>query len=163
MYARRAPAYLRLGRDEKPKDLTLPPYAPWRQVLAGEGSAMVLVIVGPLAGGIIAPLRSWAVEARPSVWVVSELPIDAAAVPEAFLADVRRAPALVVVEEHVAHGGAGQMLASALLARGASPARFIHRCAVGYPSGTYGSQQHHRRESGLDPDSIAALLRSPLS
>ena len=48
MTAAAAPSYLRLGRDEKPKELVLPAYAPWRRVLAGGGP--VLVIVGPLAG-----------------------------------------------------------------------------------------------------------------
>jgi transketolase len=42
------PAYLRLGRCEKPKDFVLPPYLPWRRLLQGEGATML--IVGPLAG-----------------------------------------------------------------------------------------------------------------
>jgi transketolase len=158
MYAAKAPAYLRLGRDEKPKELRLPPYAAWRRVL--EGAGPVLVIVGPLAGGIIAPLLSWPASERPSVWILSELPIAPASLPEGLLHDVARTGTLVVVEEHVAHGGAGQMLAYALLERGAAPARMVHRCALGYPSGRYGSQQYHRRDCGLDPESVAALLRS---
>ena len=135
----------------------MPPYAPWRRLLAGGGP--VLVIVGPLAGGIIAPLLSWPEATRPSVWVLAELPVDAATLPEDFLGDLRRSGHLFVVEEHVAHGGAGQMLAHALLKRGLAPPRFTHRTALGYPSGRYGSQRYHRQESGLDPESIAAALR----
>ena len=33
------PSYLRLGRCEKPGDLTLPPYAPWRRLCDGRGPA----------------------------------------------------------------------------------------------------------------------------
>src|ERR1700690_4263692 len=42
----RQPAFLRLGRDEKPKDLVLPGPAVWRCVLPGGGP--VMVIAGPL-------------------------------------------------------------------------------------------------------------------
>jgi len=152
------PAYLRLGRDEKPKELALPPYAPWRRLLAGGGP--VMVIVGPLAGPILGALSAWPEAERPSVWVLAELPVQADTLPADFLADLQRAGTLFVVEEHVAQGGAGQMLAHALLLRGAAPARFIHRFAAGYPSGLYGSQVFHRRESGLDPDGIAAALQA---
>ena len=61
---------------------------------------------------------------------------------------------LYVVEEHIAQGSAGQMLAHALLESGEAPARFTHRCAQGYLSGRYGSQGFHRRECGLDAESI---------
>src|SRR5256885_13082660 len=128
------PAYLRLGRDEKPKGFTLPPYAPWRRVLAGAGATRVptVVIVGPLAGGIIEALLPAPEALRPSVWVVTELPITDAMLPAAFLDDLRRSGHLFVVEEHVAQGGAGQMLAYALARRGLAPARFTHRSALGY-------------------------------
>lgn len=153
------PAYLRLGRDEKPKGFTLPAYAPWRRVLPGGGAT--LVIVGPLAGSIIEALLPEPEASRPSVWVVTELPIpdSGAALPGAFLDDLRRSGHLFVVEEHVAQGGAGQMLAYALARRGLAPARFTHRSALGYPSARYGSQKFHRKESGLDPASILAALQ----
>jgi transketolase len=150
------PAYLRLGRDEKPKDLSLPPYAAWRNVLPGGGP--VLLIVGPLAGSIIGALMPVPQADRASVWVLSELAVNEQSLPEAFLRDVRRADRLMVVEEHVAQGSVGQMLARALLLRGAAPARFQHHVARGYPSGNYGSQLYHRKECGLDPDSIVAAL-----
>lgn len=150
------PAYLRLGRDEKPAGMALPAYAPWRKLLDGEDA--VLLVVGPIAGGLLGALATRPGPVRPALWVLSELPVVPAALPEAFLADVRRTEHLVVVEEHVAQGGVGQMIARALLVRGAAPARFDHRCAVGYPSGTYGSQVFHRRECGLDPASVLATL-----
>jgi transketolase len=155
------PAYLRLGRDEKPAALELPPPAVWRNVLPGGGP--VMVIVGPLAGGIIDALMRQPEATRPSVWVVVELPVSANDLPDELLRDLRRAGHLVVVEEHVAQGSAGQMLASALLVRGEAPSRYEHRYATGYPSGYYGSQQHHRQECRLDPDAILADLLPELA
>ena len=148
------PAYLRLGLAEEPKDMALPPYAPWRKIVAGGGATVVGV--GPVISKLIAAVRSMDESKRPSVWVLSELPI--AALPDEFLADVRRGGHLVVVEEHVAQGGVGQSLAHALLLVGHAPARFSHRCARGYVSGLYGSQTFHRRECGLDADSIVGEL-----
>ncbi len=150
------PAYLRLGRDEKPADFTLPPYAPWRRLLQGGGPT--LVVVGPLAGSFLEPLAALPDEQRPNFWVATELPFRADTLPPMLLTDIKQSGHLFVIEEHVAQGGAGQGLAHLLLQMGQAPAKFTHHCAVGYLSGKYGSQVYHRRESGLDPDSILAAL-----
>jgi transketolase len=150
------PAYLRLGRDEKPKDFVVPPYAPWRKILSGQGATMVLV--GPLAGGILAAVRTLPDPQRPRLWVLSELPIAHGEIPADFIADLEQSGHLIVVEEHVAQGSAGAALARALLCSQTPPRRFTHRFARGYPSGHAGSQLYHRQESGLDPSSILRLL-----
>jgi transketolase len=152
----RHPAYFRLGRCEKPADAALPPYAPWRCLLEGQGP--VVAVVGPLVGGIWKAVGELPDGRRPSLWVISELPIDGDAIPQDFLRQLRRSGRLMVVEEHVAHGGAGQMLAHALALAGDMPPRFSHRCAKGYVSGNFGSQAFHRKECGLDPESIVAEL-----
>jgi transketolase len=152
------PAYLRLGRDERPKDLELKPYAPWRRVLSGEGPT--LLIVGPLAGGILSALKDLSEKERPHVWVLTELPIDPQSIPEEFKKDLKRSGHLVVVEEHVAHGSAGEMLGRILLLSGEAPRKFSHHCARGYLSGYYGSQNFHRKESGLTAENILKELRS---
>lgn len=152
------PAYLRLGRCEKPQEFTLPAYAPWRCLLTGGGPTMA--VVGPLVGSLWAELAALDEDARPSLWAVTELPIDPDTVPEAFLADLRQSGHLFVVEEHVAANGAGQMLAHRLLEMGQAPAQFTHRCALGYLSGTYGSQHFHRAECGLDAPAIRAVVEA---
>jgi transketolase len=141
------PAYLRLGLSEEPAGVAVPAYAPWRQLMAGRNG--VVAVVGPIAGGIWQHcLRLPAVQ-QPALWLVSELPVRE--LPGEFLVGVRRTGRLLVVEEHVAQGGLGQMLACRLLEAGAAPAWFRVCAARGYPSGRYGSQQFHRRECGLDP------------
>jgi transketolase len=150
------PAYLRLGRDEKPEDFIVPAYAPWRRILSGQGATLLLL--GPLAGGILAAVQILPESQRPSLWVLSELPIVATEIPAAFVADFQNSGHLIVVEEHVAQGSAGAALARALLCAQTTPRRFTHCFARGYPSGHAGSQLYHRQESGLDPLSILRLL-----
>ena len=152
LFAVAHPAYLRLGLSEEPKGLTLPAYAPWRKLLDGGGAT--LLAVGPLAGGILDSARSLEQGKRPNIWLVSELPLEN--LPEAFLDDVRASGHLLVIEEHVAQGGIGQMVARQLLELGHAPRRYETRSALGYVSGLYGSQKFHRQECGLD---AAAIVR----
>ncbi len=148
------PAYLRLGYGEWPIDMPAPAYAPWRRVL--EGGGPLLVIIGPLAGGVLQAVRSMDFAKRPELWVVSQLPITV--MPTEFLQGLRRSQHLFVVEEHVAWGSAGQALAYQLMAQGLAPRRFTHRAASGYLSGLYGSQKFHRRENGLNAETIYSEL-----
>jgi transketolase len=148
------PAYLRLGLSEQPKDYPTPAYAVWRRLATGAGPTVVAV--GPIAGGLLAEAVKLSERRRPTIWGLSELPFGEP--PPEFLDDIEGTGHLVVVEEHVAHGGAGPDLAAHLLARGRPPRRFTHLAAAGYPSGLYGSQRFHRAESGLDPASIIGTL-----
>lgn len=157
LMAAKHPAYLRLGRSEEPANYSAPVYAPWRHLIEGGGPTMV--VVGPLVGPLIYPCGALEVALRPDVWVVSELPIDE--IPEQFLAGMQRSGWIFVLEEHVVSGGAGQMLAYRLLELGEIPKRLTHRCARGYISGLHGSQMFHRRECGLDADTIIRELVQP--
>jgi transketolase len=120
------------------------------------GERATIVAIGPIVGTLLAPLRALPPAQRPSVWSLSELPIDT--LPQQLLGDIERSGHLMVVEEHVAHGGAGALIAHQLLLHGRAPTRFSHRCAQGYVSGRYGSQAFHRRESGLDAESVLGDL-----
>jgi len=150
-----APSYLRLGLSEEPKGFVPPPYGAWRRLVARGPKGPTILVVGPLVGGILAAALDMDAATRPSVWVLSELPV--AEFPPEFIDDVQRSSRLVVVEEHVAHGGAGPAVAARLVAEGAAPRRFSHIAARGYLSGLYGSQKFHRKECGLDPSSVIAV------
>lgn len=154
LFAADHPSYLRLGISEEPKDVSLPSYAPCGKLLSGGGATVVLV--GPLAGGILEAAYPLPEERRPNLWLVSELPLME--LPAPFLADLRLSSTLVVIEEHVAQGGVGRMLGHLLLEAGQTPRRFHLRTARGYCSGLYGSQKYHRQECGLDPAAILQLL-----
>jgi transketolase len=152
-----SPAYLRLGRGEAPRDVAVPDYAPWRCLL--DGGCGVMVAVGPLAGSAWAVLRDLPVDARPALWALCELPLPAS-LPQAFVRALYRTGRLAVVEEHVAHGGAGAMLCLWAARAGLPLQKFIHLSASNWPRATYGSQPFMRLQAGLDPASIAAAASS---
>ncbi len=150
------PAYLRLGRCEKPPGFSVPPYAPWRRLISGGGP--VVIVVGPLAGSLVAVAREMPVERQPELWVLAEMPLAANPPPAALLKRIGERRRVLVVEEHMAHGGVGQMIAHDLLSRGFYLDAFEHACARAYPSGRFGSQAFHRRECGLDPEGLEERL-----
>jgi len=123
--------------------------------LGGDGP--VVVVAGPLTGstlGVLPALRA----CRPELWVVTELPFGRAPPPEELAEQIARCGRLCIIEEHAAHGGVGAMLSQWVLATGIPLLRYDHLCARGYPSQRYGSQAYHRRDSGLDPDSIRRAI-----
>jgi transketolase len=150
------PAYLRLGRDELPSGMRRPAYSPWRKLLDGGGP--VVVAVGPLGGAYWMEAAQLELEQQPKLWILSELPVIETELPEAFLQDLKVADRLLVAEEHVAHGGVGEMLSRVLLLQGMAPKRFGNLCAQGYPSGLHGSQNFHRCESGMDAKQFLSTL-----
>ena len=150
---RKWPSYLRLGYDARPKNAPAPEYAPWRCVLAG--SKGIMAALGPLAGLAWEALNPVPAGDRPAVWAVTELPL--APLPYALCQAVTHGEMLYIFEEHSRQGGLGIQLLYELAVLGLSPKRFIHRYALGYPSGRYGSQDFHRRECGLDAEALRRL------
>ncbi len=149
------PAYVRLGRDEAPLGIAIPSYAPWRKILSGR--AATLVALGPLAGGLLGAARGLPESERPTLWVLSELPIVPEEIPSDFIDDFQRSGHLIVVEEHVAQGSAGAAMARALMLTQTVPRRFSHRFACAHPVDRTGSQRYHRQMCGLDLPSILRL------
>lgn len=150
------PSYLRLGRCEKPADFVATSFSPWRRLIVGGGP--VVIGVGPIVGGMIGRLREMNEKLRPELWVLSEMPAGLNQLPHELVDAVRKDRLVAVIEEHVAHGSAGQALVAKLIQQGAAPHRFLHFCAAGYPSGDYGSQNFHRKESGIDAETVLTRL-----
>lgn len=148
-----SPTYLRLGLDERPKGAEAPPYASWRKVLQGDKGA--IAALGPLAGVAWQALLDVPVSDRPSVWAVTEY--ISSEIPEKFWEQVA-GKKLYVVEEHVASGGLGMLVSHAMVQLGIQISKFIHRYAVGYPTGRFGSQDFHRTQCGLDADGIRFMV-----
>lgn len=150
------PAYLRLGWDQLPSGFALPAYQPWRRLTIGAGP--LIAVAGPLAGSIVKAVQDLEDDVRPELWVVSELDLEACPPPGRFANRLESAPALWAVEEHVAQGGFGRMLSAWVLEHGYRLQSFRHWHAAGYPSGTYGSQEFHRAESGISAAKIRQAI-----
>lgn len=144
------PCYLRLGVGEQPKDWQPPAFAPWRKLTSGSGG--VLIALGPLAGAFWEPCQQLPEATRPNLWCLSQLPLTI--LPAELLTDITNQSRLLIAEEHVAHGSAGQALMTELFKLRCVPPLVRHKTASGYPSGRYGSQRFHRAECGLDAPSV---------
>lgn len=153
---RRGPAYVRLGRGERPTDEVVPAYAPWRQLLHGENG--VVIATGPIAGMVWNQCRLLPDSQRPDVWVVSELPLSAHPIPEVLWQRIARGQPVVVVEEHVVHGGLAQMVALAAALRGVTLPRFHTMHAQSLALGVYGSQMYLRTHSQLTARALLNCL-----
>ncbi len=160
LFKNRRPAYLRLGKCERPALAVPAPFAPWRCLVDGEEG--VFVGIGPLAATFVAPLLAMPRNRRPSLWVVSVLPFTADAIPAELSAQIK-GQTLTVAEEHVAMGGLASLLALRLAESGNSPRQLRHHFARRYPSGRFGSQTYHRKDSGLDPATVLAPSPSGLN
>ncbi len=154
--AAQRPAYLRLGRCEKPKEFAAPKFTPWRKLL--EGGGPILVAVGPIVGPLISAVAQMDVLTRPELWLLSVMPAGIDALPAEIVDAARAGRSLAVVEEHVSQGSAGTALVARLAAMGVPPRMFMPFNAKGYPSATYGSQAFHRVESGIDAESVLRAL-----
>lgn len=153
------PSYLRLGLGEQPREWIPQPFAPLRKLISGDNGTVIAV--GPLAGLYWGRFAALSHTDRPNLWCVSQLPLEE--FPGDLIRDLQGKSSLIVAEEHVAQGSFGQALALQLLKSGLIPSRYVHRTAQGYPSGMYGSQAFHRRESGLDCESLCEALQLPVN
>ncbi|MGZ6439797.1 MAG: transketolase, partial [Pseudobdellovibrionaceae bacterium] len=88
------PGYLRLGRAEKTCLEKAPEYAPVRKVI--DGAQGVLLVVGPLIGGYIDPLLKKGFNERPSLWVITELPLKLEQMPMDLIAEIKQRQKLTI-------------------------------------------------------------------
>ena len=146
------PSYLRLGLAQKTDEI---PYAAWRKILDGEKG--VLIVTGAIASQLFHDFKNEKRELRPTIWLLCEMPLEEN-FPENLVADISRLKKLCVLEEHVAQGGIGQMIAAKVLEKNIPLQSFSRLNAQGYVSGLYGSQKFHQVESGLTKENIIKTL-----
>ena len=153
LFAHDGPGYLRLGLGLWPEALgPLPAFAPVRRLVSAATQQVTVAGMGPVLLGALPWLKE---SGRVDAFAVSQLPLPE--LDPALAASVRASGQLVVVEEHAARGGLGEHLA-ALLARAGLSFRLHHHHAQGYPTGRYGSQAFHQKQSGLDFPAVQATV-----
>jgi len=153
---RQTPCYIRLGRGELPAGEETPAYHPWRELLAGDNA--IVIATGPIASMVWHTCRDLPETQRPSVWVVSELPLTPDSLPAAVTSKIAGGAKLIVVEEHISHGGLAQMMLYYCATHGISVRDFHSLHARGIAIGVYGSQSYLRQQSQLTPVAIRSCL-----
>tara|TARA_B100000787_G_C16183491_1_gene293223 strand:- start:220 stop:1104 length:885 start_codon:yes stop_codon:yes gene_type:complete len=147
------PSYLRLGIEQLPKGKNPPPYEPWR--LLEKGNNGVIVALGPLAGMVWETILELPKKNRPSLWAVNNFNTND--IPDQFFKNIYNQK-LYVFEEHVAQGGLGMLLSHSIIKKGVALKQFSHHHAFGYPDLNFGSQNFHRKQSGLDRETIFKIF-----
>lgn len=156
MMAKVGPGYLRLNIGQLPPGHELKgPFAPVRKIeVAGatEAPKLTVIALGPITLNALGPASA---SGRAEVFAVSQVPVPELS--PALLASVAATRNVLIIEEHVERGGLAEHLSLAFLKNGLGP-RLHTRAALGYPSGTYGSQKFHQQESALDSASLLAQI-----
>lgn len=152
MMKRTGPAYLRLGFGVKPETMAIPFFAPIRKMCSGVN--ITIAALGPVALEAMNAMKE--TDVNTDLFIISELPL--VKLTEDFMQSVIKNKKLLIVEEHVSRGGVGEMLALMLMKNNIR-CKIIHKHAVGYPEGLYGSQDYHRTACGLDANSLAKTIK----
>lgn len=149
------PSYIRLGRDEAPELANQFDYAAVRRLTSGS-SRHVVVSIGPLAGLLARQIIDGGFDV--TLWGIAELPLTVSDLPNAMISDLSLAQSVVLVEEHVRHGGFGSALLADLTVAGIRPAAVSIVTPFSNHSGSYGSQGFLRAVNRLTLDEVTARL-----
>lgn len=148
------PAYLRLGAGKKtPNDFGK--FGSLKIVNKGDDAIGSIIALGPVANNVISALNQSELTSKFNLATALHLPLE---LNEEAIAFLRNSKNILVLEEHVSIGGLAQQLSVKLLENGISPQKFISLRAEGYPDGTYGDQNFHQKQSGLDVQNIIEKL-----
>lgn len=145
------PVYLRLAKEasgEGPSGMSA-----WRTLAAG--TKAVVVTTGPVVGELLSLLSGFSAG---TFEIVSLLELPIRSVPDSLVDKIEGCGKLITMEEHYPTGGIGQSLSALLLGKLKRPIAYLPLAAQGYPTGKYGSQSWHLKESGLSGASLKNSL-----
>jgi transketolase len=155
MVAESRPAYLRLGAG-KHTPAQEGDFGSLKLVIKSDAPKGSIVALGPVANNVVNVLQQDEFANQFNLFTAKTLPLQIENEGFDLLQSVDN---LLVIEEHVSVGGLAQQLSVQLMERRISFKNFISLRAEGYPDGTYGDQNFHQTQSGLDVENIANKLR----
>lgn len=160
MIAHRGPVYLRVGRPEVPRVYGegSPGVTIGKANRLRDGSDLTIVANGLMVAKALDAAESLASEGIQArvLDMHTVKPIDV----EALKAAARETGALVVAEEHLAHGGLGSVVAATLAVEHPVPIRFVN---VGDTFGESGSPEALLEKYGLTAEKISAQAKAALA
>jgi transketolase len=149
------PAYLRLGAG-KQTPANQGEFGSLKLAIKSNNPKGAIVALGPVANNVVNVLQQDEFADKFNLFTANTVPLEISQEGFDLLQSVDN---LLVIEEHVSIGGLAQQLSVQLMERGISFKKFISLRAEGYPDGTYGDQNFHQTQSGLDAENIANKLR----
>jgi transketolase len=149
------PAYLRLGAG-KHTPAQEGDFGSLKLVVKSDAPKGSIVALGPVANNVVSVLQQEEFANQFNLFTAKTVPLEIENKGFDLLQSIDN---LLVIEEHVSIGGLAQQLSVQLMERGISFKKFISLRAEGYPDGTYGDQNFHQTQSGLDAENIANKLR----
>lgn len=149
------PAYLRLGAG-KQTPAHEGDFGSLKLVVKSDTPKGSIVALGPVANNVVSVLQQTEFANQFNLFTANTVPLQISQEGFDLLQSVDN---LLVIEEHVSIGGLAQQLCLQLMEKGISFKKFISLRAEGYPDGTYGDQNFHQTQSGLDAENIANKLR----
>jgi transketolase len=150
------PTYLRLGAGKNTPN-NLENWESLKLIYHAENALATIVALGPVAINVVSALTIAGMTENINLLTALHLPLE---LNNKALDLFRNSKNILVVEEHVSIGGLAQQLSVKLLENNISPQKFISLRAEGYPDGTYGDQNFHQTQSGLDQQNIINVLNS---
>ena len=151
----KGPSYLRLGFGVVPPGIFKPVFSEIRKLASGQ--ELTIVGLGPVVINAWKAIEESGDDTIADLFVVSKMPLTE--ISEELMVSLLRTKKLLVVEEHVSRGGLGENL-TLFMVKHQINCQFIHRFALGYPDGLYGSQDYHQKVCGLDPHSLAGDIKT---
>jgi transketolase len=150
--SRKGPSYLRLGLGiQYPKAITIGPIN--QVVQAIDKPALTVITQGPVVKNALK-----AMEGLENVDLFSILTLPILTLSPEILNSIALSKRVLVIEEHVERGGLAEYLLLQLTRAGLKLDSFEALNAKGYPSKTYGNQDFHWKESGLDVENIQQYI-----
>ncbi len=150
---RNGPAYLRLGLGiNYPKTMSIQII---NQIVKARNKAkLTLITQGPVVKNAIEALKGF-----DEIDLFSILTIPLLEFTTEILESFKSSQNVLVVEEHVERGGLAEHLLFKTKVENINLKSFESINAKGYPSKTYGSQDFHWKESGLDVENIVNRIQ----
>ena len=149
------PAYFRLGLGkESPAKQSR--YGSFNSVLESKKSKGTIIALGPVIHNVLDAISAAGLNDTFNLLSCVTLPLKM----DNYVYDkIKESENLLIVEEHIAHGGIGQQIAASILKDKIQVKNFISLTAKGYPDKQYGSQAFHQEQSNLDVASIGNVLK----
>ncbi len=155
--ARKGPAYLRLGLGiSYPNKIQIGRIN--QIVKSSEELKITIISQGPIVKSVLN-----AIEGLFGIDLFTILTVPITSMTENLLTSIKASRKVLIIEEHVERGGLGEHLIIQFVKMNLGAIQYETLSAKGYPSKTYGNQEFHLQESGLDSNNIKQVVTKLLN